>query len=356
MPRCQGLPIIAITMGDPAGIGPELSLRVLADDSIREWCLPLVLGEAWILQEIAERRHWTPPRRIISLADWVNGTKVEAPTLIDCAELPQGSVQPGRIDRECGRAACRYIEAAIKACQTGRAAAVATNPIHKESIRLAGVPFPGHTELFAERTGTQRYCMMLAAESLLVSFVTTHIGYAQVPQQLSVERVQDVIALTHAALQRLRNRPPRIAVCGLNPHAGEHGLFGDREEERFIIPAIEAARAKGMEIEGPLPPDAAFLPERLQSCGAIVCMYHDQGHIPFKMQHFDKGVNITLGLPIVRTSVDHGTAFDIAWQGVARPSCLIQALRWAVRLSSPVPPAVGVGDPAPLAPTTGGSR
>lgn len=334
MSNFGALPLIAITMGDPAGVGPELSLRALADDSLRALCRPLVFGDAWILQHIADEQGLSSAHPVVTLADWTHGVQIDSPTVVDCGELAPGTVRPGRIDRECGRAACRYIEAAVDACVSGTGAAVVTNAIHKESLHLAGVPHAGHTELLAARTGTTRYCMMLASESLLVSFVTTHIGYADVPQKLSHGRVLDVIELTYAALKRLRTRPMRIAVCGLNPHAGEHGLFGNREEERFITPAVEAARAKGIDVEGPLPPDTTFLPQRVSTRGAIVCMYHDQGHIPFKMQAFDTGVNITLGLPIVRTSVDHGTAFDIAWQGSAQPSSLIQAVLWAVRLAS----------------------
>jgi 4-phospho-D-threonate 3-dehydrogenase / 4-phospho-D-erythronate 3-dehydrogenase len=175
--------------------------------------------------------------------------------------------------------------------------------------------------------------MMLRSEVLTVSMVTTHIGYAEVPGKLSVERVRDVIELTAEALQWMLGRPPRIGVCGLNPHAGEHGLFGHQEEERFIEPAVKQAREQGIEVHGPIPPDAAFTPGNQKRFDALVTLYHDQGHIPFKMVAFDIGVNITLGLPIVRTSVDHGTAFDIAWKGVADPRSLYSAFRVAADLA-----------------------
>jgi 4-hydroxythreonine-4-phosphate dehydrogenase len=174
--------------------------------------------------------------------------------------------------------------------------------------------------------------MMQYSEEITCTFVTVHVGYREVPGLLTTGRILDVIDLTAECLARLRGRPPKIVVCGLNPHAGEHGLFGDREEERIIIPAIEAARAKGIQIEGPLPPDTAFLPWKRKATDAFVCMYHDQGHIPVKALAFDSAVNTTLGLPIVRTSVDHGTACDIAWQGKANPSSLFAAVRLALRL------------------------
>jgi 4-phospho-D-threonate 3-dehydrogenase / 4-phospho-D-erythronate 3-dehydrogenase len=179
----------------------------------------------------------------------------------------------------------------------------------------------------------QRSCMMLTSDELTCSFVTVHVGYSDVPRLLSVARIRDVLELTVDAMQRLRGRSPKLVVCGLNPHAGENGLFGQREEEQFIIPAIEAVRASGIQITGPLPPDIAFLAWRRRETDAYICMYHDQGHIPLKALAFDSGINITLGLPVVRTSVDHGTAFDIAWQGKANANSLIEAVRLAAKLS-----------------------
>ena len=213
-------------------------------------------------------------------------------------------------------------------------AAVATAPIHKEALHKAGVPYPGHTEIFADFAGADRACMMLASDEITTSFVTTHIGVADISTSLTEARVLEVIELTVDAMQRLRGQSPKIAVCGLNPHAGEHGLFGRQEEERFIVPAIRHARKMGIDVEGPLPPDAAFVTSKRAQVDAYVCMYHDQGHIPFKMLAFDTGVNITLGLPIIRTSVDHGTAFDIAWTGQANPTSLYQAVRWGARLAA----------------------
>jgi 4-hydroxythreonine-4-phosphate dehydrogenase len=224
------------------------------------------------------------------------------------------------------------VNRAIDAALAGQVAAVSTAPLNKEAMSLGGIKFPGHTEIFAARTNAARSCMMQYSEEITCTFVTVHVGYAEVPALLTQERILDVIELTAAGLERIRCRKPKLAVCGLNPHAGEHGLFGNREEERIIIPAIEEARTRGHDIEGPLPPDTAFLPWKRKSIDAFICMYHDQGHIPVKALAFDSAVNTTLGLPIIRTSVDHGTALDIAWQGKARPDSLYCAVRLAVQL------------------------
>lgn len=324
---------IAITMGDPAGIGPELCLRMLADRSAGDepWRLG-VFGDAGVLRRVAEQSGLPPPRRIVPRARWSAADAPDGDVVIDCAAISPEAVRPGTIDPACGRAAYVYIATAVAEALANRVAAVATAPIHKEAIALAGVPYPGHTEIFEALTKAPRACMMLASDELAVSMVTTHVAYATVPHRLSVERVLDVIDLTAEAIGRLRGRVGRIAVCGLNPHAGEHGLFGD-EEARFIEPAIVAARERGLDVEGPVSPDVAFLPNRRRQVDAFVCMYHDQGHIPFKMLAFDTGVNITLGLPIVRTSVDHGTAFDIAWTGRADPTSLKYAVAAAARLA-----------------------
>jgi 4-hydroxythreonine-4-phosphate dehydrogenase len=254
--------------------------------------------------------------------------------VVDCAAIQANSIRPGEVSAACGKAAYTYIEQAIQSALAGQIAGVVTAPIHKEALRLSGVPHPGHTEILAALTGARRSCMMLYSEALTVSMVTTHIGFTEVPNRLSTERVLDVIELTAEAMERLLGRPARLGVCGLNPHAGEHGLFGKREEERFVQPAIKEARSRGFAVDGPLPPDAAFTPGQRKRFDAIVTLYHDQGHIPFKMLAFDTGVNLTLGLPIVRASVDHGTAFDIAWKGLADPTSLYEAIRVAARLAA----------------------
>ncbi|MDA2928982.1 4-hydroxythreonine-4-phosphate dehydrogenase PdxA [Acidobacteria bacterium AH-259-O06] len=331
--RHKQVPRVAVTMGDPAGIGPELCLRILEDASILAECVPVVFGDAGILSRVAKCCHLPEPSQCTTRAQWEKDHELSRSTVVDCRAVDASAVRPGEVDEACGRAASTYIEASVQAALAGEVAAIATAPIHKEALQLAKVPYPGHTEFLAALTGAKRVCMMLVSDEMIVSFVTTHIGYAEVPRKLTSARIREVIELTAEAVVRLRGKVAKIAVCGLNPHAGEGGLFGFQEEQRLIEPAIEEARAKGIEVVGPLPPDAAFLPERRRQWDALVCMYHDQGHIPFKMLAFDKGVNITLGLPIIRTSVDHGTAFDIAWTGRARPESMVQAVLWAAKLA-----------------------
>ena len=222
--------------------------------------------------------------------------------------------------------------AAIEDALAHKVNAVATGPINKRAWELAGVQQPGHTELFAERCGTDDFCMMMTAPQLSCSLVTCHVGLGEVPRLLTVNRIATVIQLTRESLRALRGHEPRLVVLGFNPHAGEDGLFGNGEEEKLIKPAIELARENGTMVEGPVPPDTAFLPRRLERTDGHICMYHDQGLIPFKALAFDTGVNTTLGLPIIRTSVDHGTALDIAWQGIADPTSMIAAIELAVQL------------------------
>jgi 4-phospho-D-threonate 3-dehydrogenase / 4-phospho-D-erythronate 3-dehydrogenase len=337
----MSLPRIGVTCGDPAGIGPELMLRVLVEPAVLERCVPVVFADAAVLARVVAVCALPEPRRIIPLAAWRSAPSSEVPLVVDCAALDASEVRPGRVDAACGRAAYVYIEECTRAVMAGWLDAVATGPIHKESIHLAGVPFPGHTELLAALTSSPTSCMLLTSDKLSVSFVTTHVGYAEVPRLLTVERILKVIELSAAALRALRGREPRLIVCGLNPHAGENGLFGDREEEHVIAPAIAAARARGILVQGPVSPDAVFLPSRMAEADCVVCMYHDQGHIPFKQIAWDSGVNVTLGLPIVRASVDHGTAFDIAWKGIADPRSLYHVMDLAGRLAAGQQRAVG---------------
>lgn len=335
MPAVQ-LPRIALTMGDPAGVGPELSLRALAEPSLREVCVSLVFGDAAVLTRCAAVTDLPSPKNIVPFAAWPQSfVALTEPTVIDFGYCDAASLQPGQVSAATGQAAFGYIEAAIAAALAKQVAAVTTGPISKEALHAAGHFFPGHTEIFAARTDAARSCMMQYSPEITCTFVTTHVGYAEVPGLLTTTRILEVIELTADALRRLHGREPTLVVCGLNPHAGEHGLFGEREEERIIIPAIEAARRNGRIIEGPLPPDTAFVPAKRKTTDAVICMYHDQGHIPVKALAFDSAVNTTLGLPIIRTSVDHGTACDIAWQGKANPGSLFAALRLASKLSLP---------------------
>lgn len=322
-------PRIAVTMGDPAGVGPEICLDLLSDASVAARCTPVVFGDRAVLERCAAA---TGKPSLPSVVAAVDLAKVTAPAVFDLAAMPGDQFAPGTVSAATGRAAYAFMTAAIDACLRGEVDAVATAPANKEALRLAGIPHPGHTEIFAERTGAKQICMMLTSEVLTCSFVTVHVGYHEVPALLSIGRILEVIGLTRETMRRLRSREPRLLVCGLNPHAGEHGLFGHGEEERLIAPAVEQARAAGCDIEGPLPPDTAFIERRRAATDAVVCMYHDQGHIPLKALAFDRAVNVTLGLPIVRTSVDHGTALDIAWQGAASARSLKEAVLLAAKL------------------------
>jgi 4-hydroxythreonine-4-phosphate dehydrogenase len=320
-------------MGDPSGIGPEICARALLEPSVQQRCIPVLFGDAGVFDLLAKRGLPKPNVPVCSLAQWEVLGELDASLIVDCAATELKSLEPGMISAQCGRAAYAYMRHSIDAAMKGRLSGVITAPIHKESLRLAGIEHPGHTEIFTSLTGAPRSCMMLYSEELTVSMVTTHIGYADVPRKLGVGRVHDVITLTHQAMKRMLQREPKLAICGLNPHAGEHGLFGQKEEEECVEPAVAQARQAGIQIVGPLPPDTAFTASVRAQVDAIVTLYHDQGHIPFKMLAFDTGVNITLGLPIIRTSVDHGTAFDIAWKGKASPTSLFAAVRVAADLA-----------------------
>lgn len=325
-------PVIAVTMGDPAGVGPELCLRLLREPSLLALCRPVVFGDADVLRRVADVLSWPFDEM------WVSASLEEAAVLpsairhLPVPGLAEG-LRPGHFTAATGAASFHYIEEAIAAVRAGRVAGVTTGPINKGALHAAGIDFPGHTEIFAERTGSERWCMMQWSEIVTCTFVTCHVGYAEVPALLTRDRILEVIGLTVDALRRLGTAAPRLVVCGLNPHAGEGGLFGQGEEERVVVPAVEAARARGWDVVGPLPADTCFIPSRRRTTDAFVCLYHDQGHIPLKALAFDSAVNTTLGLPVVRTSVDHGTAGDIAWQGKADPGSLWAAVRLAVRLS-----------------------
>lgn len=334
------LPKIAVTMGDPAGIGPEICLRLLEHAPVAAVCTPIVFGAAEVLRRAARACGLAAPERVIDVRDWERLLPtLDRPCVLD---LPLPTLEqlddparftPGVVTAATGEASFQYVEASIREALAGRVQAITTGPINKEALHMAGRKYPGHTEIFAERTNAARSCMMLTSPEITCSFVTTHVGYRDVPGLLTTAKILDAIDLTVAALRRIRNREPRLTVCALNPHAGEHGLFGASEEERIIQPAIDEARRRGLQIVGPLPPDTAFLPHRRRETDGYICMYHDQGHIPLKMLAFDTAINTTLGLSVLRTSVDHGTALDIAWQGVANPNSLYEAVLLAARLA-----------------------
>lgn len=317
-------------MGDPAGVGPELVLKLLTEPRVLSCCTPIVIGDHTLLQRVAQKLTLPCPEPIpneLAIPAWAK------PGVLDLGPTPH--VQPGRVTRDTGAASYAFVDTATRLTLQGHVCALVTGPIHKEAIRLAEVPYVGHTELLTDRTGAERVCMMLTSDEITCSLVTAHVGFRSVLEELSPSRILETIELSHEAMQRMRGRPPRLTVCGLNPHAGENGLLGEREEEILIAPAIEQARRRGMQLTGPLPPDTAFTPMQRAQTDAYICMYHDQGLIPLKALAFDRAVNVTLGLPIVRTSVDHGTALDIAWQGKASVSSFVEAVILAARLATP---------------------
>jgi 4-hydroxythreonine-4-phosphate dehydrogenase len=323
-------PRLAITQGDPAGVGPELALRTLQHPDVLDICVPIVFGDLSVLQRVAERLKLeiTADRFTLNDENWKRG---ECPAIVDFGHESLGGIEPGHVDARTGAASYAYVKRAIEAAMDAVVDGIVTGPIHKEAFHAAGVPYPGHTEMLADLTRCGRYCMTLTSDELTCSLVTAHVGLRDVPGLLTTARILEVIELTAEAMERLHARAPRLTVCGLNPHAGEHGLFGGGEEERIIVPAIHQARLAGWDVVGPLPPDTAFVAARRRQTDAYVCMYHDQGLIPLKALAFETGINVTLGLPIVRTSVDHGTALDIAWQGKADFSSMRSAVRWAAR-------------------------
>lgn len=293
--RVSGRPRIGVTVGDPAGIGPEIARKAAADPTLAESCEIILYG----------------PQSEEELAGFTRG----------------------RVSAEAGRTACDTVVRAVADACAGRIDAIATAPINKEAFAAAGLPWRGHTDLLAHLTGAPRVAMMFHSESLRVILATVHIPIADVPAALTRETLEAVIGLAAAALPRFGILSPRLALAGLNPHAGEHGLMG-REDEDVLAPAVEACRARGVTITGPLPADTVFVRAIRGEFDAVVACYHDQGLIPVKLVAFGKAVNVTLGLPIIRTSVDHGTAFDIAGKGVADPSSMIEAIRLAARLAS----------------------
>ncbi|MBW1740049.1 MAG: 4-hydroxythreonine-4-phosphate dehydrogenase PdxA [Deltaproteobacteria bacterium] len=323
-------PIIGITMGDPVGIGPEIILKALAQGSVYETCCPLVLGDIAVM---TATNQWLKTGLRIQPVDAPEAGRYQSGTIdvMGCSDLDFNQLQYGHPTQETGRAMVAYVTQGIDWAMKGRIHGLATCPINKMAMHVAGFDFDGHTELLAERTKTSDYVMMLAGTRLRVALVTIHLPLAQVPQRLTTQGVFKTIRITNEALRHSFGIPrPKLAVAALNPHAGENGLFGD-EEIRVISPALCQAAESGVRVSGPHPPDTLFHWALKGRWDAVVCMYHDQGLIPFKMVHFSGGVNVTLGLPIVRTSVDHGTAYDIAGTGEADPGSLVAAVRMAAQ-------------------------
>jgi 4-hydroxythreonine-4-phosphate dehydrogenase len=324
-------PVIAITMGDPGGVGPEIILKTVGTKAVLDVCRPLIIGDMKVLDEamtpLAMSRR--PKLKVVMHADEDTG---DAVGVIDLDNVSLAELTPGIPGAYAGRAAVEYIRKAVALATLGDVAAITTAPINKETLKMAGYPWPGHTELLAELTGASAFGMMLAGDGLRVIIATIHCALRDVPGLITKDGVLRTIRLAARACHELGIEAPRIVVAGLNPHAGEGGIFGD-EEILHIAPACVQARTEGLIVTGPLPPDTLFFKAKRGDFDIVVAMYHDQGLIPLKMLAFGSAVNVTIGLPIIRTSVDHGTAYDIAGQGIADPESLIEALRMAALIA-----------------------
>jgi 4-phospho-D-threonate 3-dehydrogenase / 4-phospho-D-erythronate 3-dehydrogenase len=335
-------PVVAITMGDPAGIGPEIAAKLFATPELFDICRPLLIGNSIIMKraiQITKSRLEVHSVTGISEADFRKGKA----DIYNLSLNDPDAVQFGRISAEAGDLAFRIIRKAIDLAMIGDVDAVVTGPIQKSALHASGHLFAGHTEIFSHFTGTKKYAMLLADDKIKVIHVSTHVSLRKACDLVKKDRVKEVIVLMYQALKMMGIENPRIGVAGLNPHAGDNGLFGE-EELNEIIPAIEEIRNTGIEATGPLSPDTLFVMAAGGRFDGCVAMFHDQGHIPFKLTGFEwdehrhlmksvKGVNITLGLPIIRTSVDHGTAFEIAGKGIASPEALMNAVRYALKMT-----------------------
>ena len=326
-------PLIAVTLGDPAGIGPEIVAKALPGQ-VREFCRPLVVGDAACVQKHLDRYN---PMVTVHAVAHPGEARFEAGRLdvLDLANVPD-DLPVGQATAAGGQAAVAAIRKAVELALAHEVHALTTAPINKEAIHKAGHPYPGHTEMLADFTHTQHVALMLAGGTLRVVLATTHVALNDVKALITRKRVEAILRVTHKWLTQVGIEHPRIAVTGLNPHCGDGGVFGD-EETRAIIPALEAVRQDGFDVSGPHSADALFGRIHNTPCDAVVTMYHDQGMIPIKMASQGKAVNITLGLPILRTSVDHGTAYDIAGRGVADPASLVEAMRMAAALAKTAP-------------------
>jgi len=336
------LPIIAITMGDPASIGPEIAIKALLETKIHNICKPLLVGDAKVFEQIISLLKLNAT---INAIDKVADAKFEL-GIVDVYDLKNVDIDKlvfGEISAMCGEASFQAVKKVIELALAKEVDATVTGPINKKSINEAGHHFAGHTEIYAHFTNTKKYAMLLVEENMKVIHVSTHVSLRQACDLVKKDRILEVIDLLRNGMQQLGETNLKIGVAGLNPHAGDSGLFGT-EDDLEILPAVEEARRLGYDVEGPVPPDTLFAKASTGAYGGVVAMYHDQGHIPFKLAGFKwnaakkmmdsvKGVNITMGLPIIRTSVDHGTAFEIAGKGIASADAMILAIESAVQLS-----------------------
>jgi 4-hydroxythreonine-4-phosphate dehydrogenase len=319
---------LAITMGDPGGVGPEVVVKALDSPAIRNICMPIVIGDPSIIEETLRLLEVALKARVIESPEEYK--HIKGAINIIGTDGKAGFIKNKPTARG-GKACAGYIKKAVEFALNGRVDGIVTAPISKEALKMADIPWPGHTEMLACLTKTKDYAMMLAGGPLRVILVTIHTALKNVPGLITKQKILKTIRLAKCACEMLNIKKPLIAVAGLNPHAGEAGMFGD-EEINKIAPAIKEAVREGIPVSGPYPPDTIFHKAYKGEVDIIVCMYHDQGLIPLKMLAFDKGVNVTVGLPFVRTSPDHGTAYDIAWKGKADPSSMIEAIKLAVKL------------------------
>jgi 4-hydroxythreonine-4-phosphate dehydrogenase len=318
-------------MGDGAGVGPEVIVKALTDKAIYDQCRPLIIGDSGIITRAAAIAKTPVTVRGINKIEeshFMYGTL----DVLDLKNLPS-DLPFGKVDGRAGKAAYEYIEKAVRLAMQKEIAAVVTAPLNKEALKLGGYSYPGHTEILATLSNTKNYSMMLVSDALRVIHVSTHVSIRKACDLVKKDRVLRIIKLADETLRKLGISSPRIAVAGLNPHAGEAGLFGTEEIEE-IIPALEEARKAGLQVQGPVPPDTVFYRASVKrEFDIVVVMYHDQGHIPLKLQGFEAGVNVTVGLPFIRTSVDHGTAFDIAGKGTADSRSMTEAIQLAATMS-----------------------
>ena len=324
-------PIVGITMGDAAGIGPEVIAKALAHREVYDVCSPLVVGDASVMKnalKIVKKNLNVQSVDDPSKGKYQHGTI----DVLDLHNIDASKLQVGKVQQMAGKAALEYIETAVKLAQQNKINALCTASINKEAIKLAGAKVPGHTEILANLTNTKEVTMLLISGKIRVFHVTIHVPLSKVPSLITKESVLETIKLAYDSLRGLGIPDPKIAVAGLNPHASDGGLFGPEGKEK-IAPAVEAANKEGMKALGPIPPDTVFVRANKGEFDAVVAMYHDQGHIPIKLLAFESGVNVTIGLPIIRTSVDHGTAFDIAGKGIADEMSMVEAIKLAAKMA-----------------------
>lgn len=324
-------PVLGITMGDAAGIGAEIIVKSLADKHLYEIAQPVVIGDKKMMQRALDLLQSPLKINVVTNLDNLNA-KYGTIDLVDLDNVP-ADLPYSQVDPQAGKAAYEYVEKAVQYAMANKIQAVVTAPLNKEALHAGGKMFPGHTEILAQLSGTKDYSMMLVSEKLRVIHVTTHVQLRKACDLVKKERVLTVIKLADENAKMLGFKQPRVAVAGLNPHSGENGMFGD-EDRKEIVPAVEAAKQLGINASGPIPPDTVFhRAANLNEFDIVVVMYHDQGHIPIKLLGFDTGVNVTVGLPFIRTSVDHGTAFPIAGKGIADSKSMTESLYLAAQMA-----------------------